>query len=155
VLEGEADRYLVVLFGGVLPMEPLYEDPVAARLLDGLRSLGQVVVDDVSGLAVNIAARTMAYGKPGEILLTTSTAQGALGSDIQLESHGLHQLEGVDGPGNCTACSARDLSWCDPAQSSNRTISASIFWRFNTRMSAPASSASAAMAISAAKNLRW
>jgi pimeloyl-ACP methyl ester carboxylesterase len=41
------------MFGGVLPIEPLYDDPVVARLLDGLRELGRVVVFDRRGVGLS------------------------------------------------------------------------------------------------------
>lgn len=53
--------------------------------------------DDVSGLAVNAAARVMALAKPGEILATESTALAALGADIELTPHGRHTLKGLPG----------------------------------------------------------
>ena len=50
---GGGDRDLVMLSGGVFPIELLPEDHVAARLLDGLASLGRLVIFDRRGIGLS------------------------------------------------------------------------------------------------------
>jgi class 3 adenylate cyclase len=53
--------------------------------------------DDVSGLAVHIAARVMALAEPGEVLATASVAIAAAGTDHEFEPIGERSLKGVSG----------------------------------------------------------
>jgi class 3 adenylate cyclase len=79
-------------------LSPSHVSERAARL-NATVSLGDVQTrdDDVSGLAVNAAARVMALAQPGEVLATESTALAALGADIELTPHGRHSLKGLPG----------------------------------------------------------
>lgn len=54
--------------------------------------------DDVSGLAVNIAARVMAKAPNGEIAMTASVTGAMAGESMRFESIGEHDLKGVPGP---------------------------------------------------------
>jgi class 3 adenylate cyclase len=53
--------------------------------------------DDISGLAVNIAARIMHLGAPGEILVSRTVTDLLSGSTITLTDRGEHELKGVPG----------------------------------------------------------
>jgi class 3 adenylate cyclase len=53
--------------------------------------------DDVSGIAVHIAARVMAAAGDGEILVSRTVRDLIAGSEIELEERGVHQLKGVAG----------------------------------------------------------
>ncbi len=52
---------------------------------------------DISGIAVNVAARVMALAGDGQIMVTTSAAESAAGSPHRLEPAGRHILKGVAG----------------------------------------------------------
>jgi class 3 adenylate cyclase len=53
--------------------------------------------DDVSGLAVHIAARVMAAADDGEILVSRTVRDLLLGSRHVFGDRGTHQLRGVEG----------------------------------------------------------
>ena len=79
----------------------------ALALRDGMRSLGIEIRgglhtgeierrgQDVGGLAVHIAARVEALGRPGETLVTRTVKDLVAGSEISFADHGLHHLKGV------------------------------------------------------------
>ena len=54
--------------------------------------------EDVSGLAVNIAARVMALAGDGEIAMTAAVTGAMAGEAVEFESRGEHDLKGVPGP---------------------------------------------------------
>jgi class 3 adenylate cyclase/alpha-beta hydrolase superfamily lysophospholipase len=53
--------------------------------------------DDVSGLGVVVAARVMAVGEAGEIIVTASVVSAITGEGAVFEPLGAHQLKGVPG----------------------------------------------------------
>lgn len=53
--------------------------------------------DDLSGLAVHMAARVEAAAHPGEVWVTGTVTDVLLGSAFQFESRGKHKLKGVPG----------------------------------------------------------
>jgi class 3 adenylate cyclase len=53
--------------------------------------------DDVSGLAVHIAARVGALAAPGEVLVSTTVKDLVVGSGVEFAERGEHQLKGVPG----------------------------------------------------------
>jgi len=53
--------------------------------------------DDISGLSVHIAARTMAQADPGQIVVTASVPSAVTGQDTTFEPLGAHKLKGVPG----------------------------------------------------------
>jgi class 3 adenylate cyclase len=58
----------------------------------------QVRMDgDLSGLAVNVAARTMTAAAPGEVLVTAGVPALVVGSGFAFADRGTHQLKGVPG----------------------------------------------------------
>jgi class 3 adenylate cyclase len=52
---------------------------------------------DVSGVAVHIAARVMAVAGEGEVLVSRTVRDLIVGSEIELEERGAHQLKGIAG----------------------------------------------------------
>ena len=52
---------------------------------------------DISGLAVNIAARVEAAGGAGDVLVTSTVREMLLGSELRLVERGEHELKGIDG----------------------------------------------------------
>ena len=53
--------------------------------------------DDVSGLAVNLAARVMSKAPNGHIAVTSSVVAAAAGQAMQFEPIGTHELKGIPG----------------------------------------------------------
>lgn len=53
--EGGSDRDVVMVSGGMNPIESLLEEPVVRRLLDGLSSLGRLVLFDRRGIGLSDA----------------------------------------------------------------------------------------------------
>lgn len=78
----------------ITAVEPL---GVAIRL--GVHT-GEVefVGDDVRGVAVHAAARVMSAADPGEVLVSSTTADLLEGSGIDLVEVGAHELKGLSGP---------------------------------------------------------
>ena len=52
---------------------------------------------DVGGIAVHIGARVMARAEPGEILVSGTVKDLTVGSDIEFDDRGAHELKGVPG----------------------------------------------------------
>jgi class 3 adenylate cyclase len=52
--------------------------------------------DDISGIAVHVAARIAALAQPSEILTSRTVRDLVAGSDLRFEDRGVHQLKGVD-----------------------------------------------------------
>jgi class 3 adenylate cyclase len=53
--------------------------------------------DDVSGIAVHLAARVMAEANPGEILVSRTVRDLVVGSEVAFDDRGAHQLKGIEG----------------------------------------------------------
>ena len=53
--------------------------------------------DDVSGIAVHLAARIMAEAEPGEILVSRTVRDLVIGSAIVFSDRGAHRLKGIEG----------------------------------------------------------
>jgi class 3 adenylate cyclase len=53
--------------------------------------------DDLGGLAVNIAARVGALAPPGEVVVSGTVKDLVVGSDIEFDDRGEHELKGVPG----------------------------------------------------------
>ncbi len=60
---------------------------------------GEVEVrgDDVAGVAVHIGARVSALAGPGEILVSSTVKDSVVGSSVEFEQRGEHELKGVPG----------------------------------------------------------
>ena len=51
--------------------------------------------DDLSGVALNIAARVAAAAQPGEVLVSSTVKDLLAGSGIGFSDRGLHALKGI------------------------------------------------------------
>lgn len=51
--------------------------------------------DDLSGIAVHVAARVMDFAEASEVIVTSLTAELTRGSELTFESRGEHELRGV------------------------------------------------------------
>jgi class 3 adenylate cyclase len=58
----------------------------------------EFVGEDVRGVAVHAAARVMALAGPGEVLVSSTTADLLEGSGLELVEAGTHELKGLTGP---------------------------------------------------------
>ncbi len=82
----------------------------AAEIADGVATLGLSVragvhtgecelrEDDVTGIAVHIAARVMAQARPGEVLASSTVKDLVVGSGLSFADRGAHTLRGVPDP---------------------------------------------------------
>ena len=59
--------------------------------------------DDLSGLAVHIAARVGSLAGPGEVLVSSAVPPLVIGSGIEFTEHGEHELKGVPDTWNVLA----------------------------------------------------
>jgi len=68
---------------------------------------GEVAFDsqDISGMAVNIAARVVQLAESGEVLTSSTVRDLVIGSGLEFEDRGIHALKGV--PGSWTLCAVR------------------------------------------------
>jgi class 3 adenylate cyclase len=57
----------------------------------------EIIDDDISGIAVHIAARVMSKAMPGEVLSSSTVKDLVAGSGIQFEKKGLFALKGIPG----------------------------------------------------------
>jgi class 3 adenylate cyclase len=57
----------------------------------------EVIGDDVGGMAVHIGARVMGCAGPGEVLVSSTVKDLVVGSGIDFEERGAHELRGVPG----------------------------------------------------------
>ncbi len=57
----------------------------------------ELLLGDVRGLPVHIAARIMSLSAPGEVLVSSTVRDLLEGSDLVFEDRGSHQLKGVNG----------------------------------------------------------
>jgi class 3 adenylate cyclase len=81
----------------------------AADLTDSVNSIGiqvraglhtgelEVMDGDLGGLAVHIAARVMDRAEPNEVLVSSTVKDLVVGSGIEFEERGAHELRGVPG----------------------------------------------------------
>jgi class 3 adenylate cyclase len=81
----------------------------ARSLAQALRGLGleiraglhvgevEVIGEDVGGLAVHIGARVMSHADAGEVLVSSTVKDLVVGSGIDFEERGAHELKGVPG----------------------------------------------------------
>jgi class 3 adenylate cyclase len=60
---------------------------------------GEVVQtgEDVSGIAVHLAARIMALSRPGQVLVSRTVRDLVVGSQLRFSDAGVHELKGIDG----------------------------------------------------------
>lgn len=81
----------------------------AAAMRESVRPLGvetrsgihtgecELLGDDIAGIAVHIAARAEAAGRPGEVTTTGTVKDLVIGSGLSFEERGVHELKGVPG----------------------------------------------------------
>jgi class 3 adenylate cyclase len=81
----------------------------ACAIRDGVEQLGidvraglhtgevELLRDDVGGITVNIAARVVNFAGAGEVLASRTLADLVVGSSIEFEDRGEHELKGVPG----------------------------------------------------------
>jgi class 3 adenylate cyclase len=55
----------------------------------------EVMGDDIGGLAVHVGARVSALAKPGEVLVSSTVKELVIGSGIEFQDRGRHELKGV------------------------------------------------------------
>lgn len=63
--------------------------------------------EDVSGLAVHIGARIAALARPGEVLVSSTVRDLVVGSGLEFDDRGEHELRGVAGAWRLLAARAR------------------------------------------------
>ena len=63
--------------------------------------------EDVGGMAVHIGARVAAEAGPGEVLVSSAVRDLVVGSGIEFEGRGTHELKGVPGSWNLLAVRER------------------------------------------------
>jgi class 3 adenylate cyclase len=66
-----------------------------------------LIGDDVGGMAVHIGARVGALASPGEVLVSSTVRDLVVGSGIEFEDRGIHQLKGVPGEWRLLAVAER------------------------------------------------
>jgi len=81
----------------------------ACAIRDGVGSIGvsiraglhtgecEFVENDVGGIAVHIGARVAAKAQPNEVLVSSTVKDLVVGSGIEFQDRGIHQLRGVPG----------------------------------------------------------
>ena len=81
----------------------------ASAILQGSRALGidvrsglhtgecELVGDDVGGIAVHIGARVASLAGPGEVLVSSTVKDLVVGSGLNFDDRGPHELKGVPG----------------------------------------------------------
>jgi pimeloyl-ACP methyl ester carboxylesterase/class 3 adenylate cyclase len=57
----------------------------------------ELIGEDVAGIAVHIAARVESKGRPGEVTTTGTVKDLVIGSGIEFDERGVHELKGVPG----------------------------------------------------------
>ena len=113
IIQAEFDRYggrpIKTLGDGFLAV---FEGPAkairAARaMIDAVRPLGIEIragihtgecerqAEDLSGIAVNVAARIVAHASAGEVMVSSTVRELVLGSGIEFVERGTHTLKGV------------------------------------------------------------
>ena len=97
------DGSLSVFDGPARAIVCAYDFAKAARALDldvraGLHTGEcEVVGDDVAGLAIHIGARVGAFASAGEVLVSRTVKDLVVGSGLEFNSRGIHELKGVPG----------------------------------------------------------
>jgi class 3 adenylate cyclase len=66
----------------------------------------ELLGEDIGGMAVHIGARVAAQARPGEVLVSSAVRDLVVGSGIEFDERGTHELKGV--PGSWTLLAARD-----------------------------------------------
>ena len=76
----------------------IHSRSIGIQIRAGLHTGELEVMDgDLSGLAVHIAARVMDRAGPSEVLVSSTVKDLVVGSGIEFEDRGEHELRGVPG----------------------------------------------------------
>ena len=78
--------------------------------------------DDVAGMAVNIGARIGALAGPGEVLVSSTVKDLVVGSGIEFEPRGAHELKGVPGEWNVFAATSRGRERASALRDDGRSV---------------------------------
>ena len=62
-----------------------------------MAALAEVMADDIAGLAVHIAARVSARAGASEVLVSSTVKDLVVGSELDFDDRGSHDLKGVPG----------------------------------------------------------
>jgi class 3 adenylate cyclase len=113
VVKGLGDGYLATFDG------PARAIRCAGSIVDDAGSLGievragvhtgevELLGEDVGGMGVHIGARVAAKAGPGEVLVSSAVRDLVVGSGIEFDSRGIHELKGVPGSWNLLAVRGR------------------------------------------------
>jgi class 3 adenylate cyclase len=73
-------------------------EPLGIQIRAGLHA-GEIelITDDVTGIAVHIAARVLTLAEPGQVLVSDAVLPLLAGSGLSFETRGVHALKGVPG----------------------------------------------------------
>jgi class 3 adenylate cyclase len=63
--------------------------------------------DDIGGLAVHIGARVSALAGPNDVLVSSTLRDLVIGSGLEFEGRGTHELKGVPGEWHLFAVASR------------------------------------------------
>ncbi len=110
-LAAHGGRRIAATGDGALSIVPMPTAAVtaAAEIIERLESIGLHIRagihtgeverrgEDIGGLAVNLAARIVDLAQPGEILVSGAVPAITIGSSIEYEARGVHELRGVPG----------------------------------------------------------
>ena len=61
--------------------------------------------DDIGGIGVHIGARVSALAGANDVLVSSTLRDLAIGSGLEVEERGVHELKGVPGDGACSPSS--------------------------------------------------
>jgi class 3 adenylate cyclase len=70
----------------------------------------ELIGEDVGGMAVHIGARVAALASPGEVLVSSTVRDLVVGSGLEFEDRGAHQLKGVPGEWRLLAVTDRRVA---------------------------------------------
>jgi class 3 adenylate cyclase len=72
--------------------------PSVSRSVAGLHT-GEIelLADDIGGIGVHVASRVLDHARPGELLVSSAVPPLVVGSRIDFEDRGEHELKGVPG----------------------------------------------------------
>jgi class 3 adenylate cyclase len=84
----------------------MFPRPPANRVLRRMEGLPATVPrygDDIGGIGVHIGARASALAGPNEVLVSSTLRDLVIGSGLEFEERGTHQLKGVPGEWHLSA----------------------------------------------------
>ena len=63
--------------------------------------------DDIGGIGVHIGSRVSALGCPKDVLVSGTLRDRVIGSELELEDRGAHELKGVPGEAHLFVVASR------------------------------------------------